>query len=105
MKKNKTILLVSGLGAAALVAYLVWKNNKPAKVNASGRSMGDGKIFATTKPQVLEAWQAECTKCYTDVKEVGGGDKVYTCQNGKHAPKSVDKKCADTIQKAFSNFK
>lgn len=81
MNKNTKILL--GLGAVAAVGYFIWKNNSP-KANATGR--GD---FNT------EAWQKECTSCYTMVQDLGNGDFVYTCKNGNHATKIKNgvKKC------------
>jgi hypothetical protein len=91
---NKKTKILLGVGALAVVAYLVYKNNKP-KANATGRntklsqfgSMGntifDGGYSTNIKDECL---------CHTDVKTFKRQDGTevteYTCKNGEHSSKS-----------------
>ena len=87
MNKNTQILL--GVGALAVIGYFIYKNNKPAKANAIGRTanrFGDGEIKLNL-PQIpnSECVRQECG-CSTKrelVKMPDGTEEfVYTCVDG-----------------------
>jgi len=91
MQKRTKILL--GVGALAVVGYLVWKNNQPKDIfaSATGRGRGKGNLMTSNDvTDLIKLPDTDCTQqacgCSTKrelVKFPDGSDEfVYTCANG-----------------------
>jgi len=79
MDKKTKILL--GVGALAVVGYLVWKNNQPAKTaNATGRK---GTLSSMLTLDTKEICGCDCG--YNEK------NKEYLCRDGQHANSSKGK--------------
>ena len=106
MTKNQKMLL--GLGAVAVVGYLVYQNNKPKgfageKMNASGRGM-----FGRTRLEMVNKCTGANGGTGNDPKSASGmcchgqqeGNAVKCCKTGKYAEGTFNAGCNTNNERA-----